>query len=195
MKFIANIVSTSKIDISENFNVVETIDLVIEGLPTLIIGYEYVDALFPDFDITTNRLGPNLYWTYKRLHKRDKFNEDLDFFITTVYREMIKNIVYIYVDPIQYNKSTLTKIHRKIYSIESKVGFIHKNMGYIYGDNMIFGIDFRLLEYMGVDIVKLKSRIKNNCSFFVEDANGYQDILLYLDNQIKYVPFLYSMDF
>lgn len=195
MKFIANIVSAFKVDVADNFNIVETIDKIIHGLPTLIVGYEYVESLYPEFDITTNKLGPNLYWTYRRLHKRDKFNEDLEFFISTVYRELIKNVVYIYVDPIQYNKQTLKKIHKKIYTTPIIIGFFHKNMGYIYGNNIIFGIDFRLLDYMGINVEKLKLKIKNNSSFFVEDVKGYQDIILYLDNQIKYVPFLYSMDF
>ena len=45
MKKIANIVSQNNIDVSELFNVVKTIDEIENGLPTLIIDFDYVNKI------------------------------------------------------------------------------------------------------------------------------------------------------
>jgi hypothetical protein len=39
---------------------------VIHGLPTLIIDYNYVEKNYPNFDIGTNCLSKDLYWTFKK---------------------------------------------------------------------------------------------------------------------------------
>jgi hypothetical protein len=49
-----------------NFNVVKTMGEVIHGLPTLIIDYNYVEKNYPNFDIGTNCLSKDLYWTFKK---------------------------------------------------------------------------------------------------------------------------------
>jgi len=73
MKKIANIVSTQKVDVSEYFNVVESMDEIIHGLPTLIVDYYYIDKHYPNFDIAVSKIQDNLFWTFKRTHKRDKY--------------------------------------------------------------------------------------------------------------------------
>lgn len=197
MKLIANIVSTTSIDVPEEFNVVTTMDKIIHGLPTLIIDYEYVDKNYPDFDITTNKLGPDLYWTFKRTQRRDKFNEDLDFFITKVYLDLVKDVVYFYVDVLQYNKKTIIKILKKIYNITNTISYLNNDMIYHYGEKIIFGIDLKLLKFIGCDIDKIKTKIKRKSSVFLEGAEiliEYKKHIEILDNQVKYVPFFYSLN-
>ncbi len=60
---IANIVSTNILNVNKDFNVVKSMDGIIHGLPTLIIGFDYVNEHYPNFDIFNNELEPNLYWT------------------------------------------------------------------------------------------------------------------------------------
>ena len=64
---IANILSTIKIEAPEDFNIVKSSSDLIDGLPTLIVGYDYVNKNYPDFDITNIELEPNVYWTFKDL--------------------------------------------------------------------------------------------------------------------------------
>jgi hypothetical protein len=45
---------------------VKTMGEVIHGLPTLIIDYNYVEKNYPNFDIGTNCLSKDLYWTFKK---------------------------------------------------------------------------------------------------------------------------------
>ena len=109
---IANIVSRQNVNISQEFNVVDSMDNIIHGLPTLILGFDYVNKHYPDFDVMERKLSDNLYWTVKRTEKRDKYEEDLSWFITKVLTDLISEISYVFVDPIQYNPKTI-KNHLK----------------------------------------------------------------------------------
>ena len=95
---VANIVSTNKISVSDEFNVVTSLDNIIQGLPTLIVGFDVVNKKFPDFNILSKQLGPNLFWTFKRTEKRDKFEEDLTWFMAYAYQEFVKGLKYVFVD-------------------------------------------------------------------------------------------------
>jgi hypothetical protein len=193
---IANIVSTSKVEAPEEFNVVQSVNEIIDGLPTLIIGYEIVDRLYPDFDITNIYLGENKYWTFKRTEKRDKYESDLKWFISKVYADLTNQLIYVFVDPIQYRGKTLIKIVKKIYSLKDPIAFLNEEMLYVYGDGFIFGIDLKLLAFMGVDTGKIKTRINAISSVFLSDVKiliEYKKNIEALENKVRYLPYLYSI--
>jgi hypothetical protein len=193
---IANIVSTSKVEAPEEFNVVQSVNEIIDGLPTLIIGYDIVNNLYPDFDIINISLGENKYWTFKRTEKRDKYESDLKWFISKVYADLTNDLSYVFVDPIQYRRKTLIKIIKKIYSLKDPISFLNEQMLYVYGDTFIFGIDLKLLAFMGVDTDKIKTRIKAISSVFLSDAKiliEYKKNIEALENKVRYLPYLYSI--
>jgi hypothetical protein len=193
---IANIVSTSKVEAPEEFNVVQSVNEIIDGLPTLIIGYEIVDRLYPDFDITNIYIGENKYWTFKRTEKRDKYESDLKWFISKVYADLTNQLIYVFVDPIQYRGKTLIKIVKKIYSLKDPIAFLNEQMLYVYGDGFIFGIDLKLLAFMGVDTGKIKTRINTISSVFLSDIKiliEYKKNIEALENKVRYLPYLYSI--
>lgn len=193
---IANIISKNSINVSQDFNVVESMDKIIHGLPTLIIGVDLTELLYPDFDILDRCIEENMYWTFKKTEKRDNFNQDLDWFITKVYTDLIKKVNYVYIDMIQYKKQTLIKIVRKIYSLKNIVTFIHNDMVYLYGDNIIFGLDLKLAKYMGMNVIKLKDKIKLISTDFLSDSEiliEYKNIVDTLNGKIRIIPYLYSI--
>jgi hypothetical protein len=193
---IANIVSTSNVEAPEEFNVVKSVNEIIDGLPTLIIGYEIVDRLYPNFDITNIYIGENKYWTFKRTEKRDKYESDLKWFISKVYVDLTNQLVYVFVDPIQYRGKTLIKIIKKIYSLKNPISFLNEQMLYVYGDGFIFGIDLKLLSFMGVDTNKIKTRINAISSVFLSDTKiliEYKKNIEALENKVRYLPYLYSI--
>jgi hypothetical protein len=193
---VANIVSNNNINVSEEFNVVKSMDEIIHGLPTLIIGFDYVNKHYPDFNILDIELEPNLYWTVKKTERRDKHAEDLTWFINKVYNDLTKDIKYIFVDPLQYNSKSLWKIIRKIYSIKDLVTFVNGDMLYIYGDKFIFGVDLKLMSYIGVKKDKIKHLMKSKSSVFLEENEiliEYKNYIEELGYQIKFLPYLYSI--
>jgi hypothetical protein len=193
---VANIVSSNNINVSEEFNVVKSMDEIIHGLPTLIIGFDYVNKNYPDFNILDIELELNLYWTVKKTERRDKHVEDLTWFINKVYNDLTKDIKYIFVDPLQYNSKSLWKIIRKIYSIKDLVTFVNGDMLYIYGDKFIFGVDLKLMSYIGIKKDKIKHIIKSKSSVFLEENDiliEYKNYIEELGYQIKFLPYLYSI--
>ena len=128
---VANIVSKTKVSVSNNFNVVNTIDDIINGLPTLIVGYQETKNLFPDFDVTNMKVTNSVYWTPSKIEKRSQFEESIDKFIDLIFLDLVKDIKYIFVDPIQYYNRKLWKILRKIYSLNNPISFKYNKMIYI----------------------------------------------------------------
>jgi hypothetical protein len=70
---IANIVTNNKINVSEDFNVVTSMDDIIHGIPTLIVSFSYVNKHYPDFDVLEMKIQDNLYWTCTPNEGRDKY--------------------------------------------------------------------------------------------------------------------------
>jgi hypothetical protein len=196
MRKIANIVSDNTIDVSEIFNVVKTMDEIQHGLPTLIVGLDLADKLYPDFDITNICLAPNVYWTFKKTQKRDKYAEDLNFFINKVYTDMLKGVTYYFVDLIQNQTKTLKRVIKKIREFKHITTYIHKDMVYLYSDNLIFGIDLKLARYVGMDVDKLISKIKLISTVFLTNDEiliEYKKNLEEMEFQARYIPYLVSI--
>lgn len=195
MKF-ANIVTKTQINVSQDFNVVESMDDIIHGLPTLIIGFDLTDKLFPNYDVGEIKVTDNIYWTTKRTENRDKHNFEFEWFKFFVYHELVKNINYVFVDPIQYKKKSLLKILKKIYNLKNKITYHHKDMMYIYGEGFVFGVDLKLLKYIGLNVDKIKDKIIKLSSVFLRHDDifiEYKNIIEDLENQVRFLPFLYSV--
>jgi hypothetical protein len=195
---LANIVSTSKLSVSTEFNVVKTMADIIHGLPTLIVGYEYVNKHFPEFDITNPCLDSNIYWIFKKSENRDKHSEGLHWFVNKIYSDLTSKTDYIFVDPIQYSVKKLRKIIRKIYSIKNKIAYVYGEMIYIYGENLTFGIDLKLLRYMGINVLKIKAKIKEITDVFLEDEQiliEYKKNVGMLGYQVRDIPYIHSITY
>ena len=193
---LANIVTTNKLQVSDDFNVVKSEKDTISGLPTLLIGYDYVVKHYPDFDIRDRKIKENTYWCFKRNEKRDNYEEILNWFIKKTYEDLTKNTVYISVDPIQYKPKTLVKIIRKIYSLNKPVTYKHGKMVYIYSENFIFGVDLKLAEFIGLNPNKILLKIKHLSDVFLTENEiiiEYKNIIEILDNKVRYLPYLYSI--
>jgi hypothetical protein len=194
---IGNIVSTTKIDVSVDFNVVETLDEIIQGLPTLIVGWDFVKKNYPDYEIIDRRLGDNLYWTFKKTEKRELHEEDIYNFKQITYNHLIKDIKYVFVDPIQQKLRTIKKIIRKIKSCDKTIAYHHDNMIYIYCENVVFGVDLTLLEFIGILPSKITQMIRDYTHVFLNKESifiEYRKRIENLDNQVMYIPFLYSIE-
>jgi hypothetical protein len=193
---VANIVSKNKINVSEDFNVVQSMDEIIHGLPTLIVGFDYMDKHYPDFNILDRKISENLYWTFKKTERRDKHDEDLTWFMVNSYNDLIKDISYVFIDPLQYNTKVLLKILRKINEIKNIVTYVNGDMAYIYGEKYIFGVDLRLLEYVGFKKDKVKRMIKSKSSVFLDQNEILIEYKKYVEDlglKVRYLPYLFSI--
>jgi hypothetical protein len=198
---IANIVSNTKENVSDDFNVVKSLDDIIQGLPTLIIGWEYIKNNYPNYSIIDRKLDNNLFWTFKKTENRELHDEDIYNFSLNVYKNLIKNVKYYFLDFISLKKSNVKKFLYIFYNNKS-ITYRHQqlikniDMAYIYMDNVIYGIDLNLLEYIGFNKNKILDRISKNTKVFLEQNNifiEYKKGIDFLDNQVKYIPYLYTI--
>ena len=198
MNIIGNIVSSKPIEYDKRINTVNSIDNITNNLPTLIIGYTITKDLHPDkIDFLTKKIEEDLFWTFTLQEKRKVHEIDIENFIQYCYENTIKDISYLFVDPIQFNTRTLKKVINKIYSLDKPVSFLYHDYVYIYGECIIFGIDLHLCEFFfGIKKDKIKNKIKSICNGVLLDDNiliEYKDYLGRL-NTTKYIPFLYSLE-
>ena len=194
---LGNIVSQTKINVSDDFNVVKSMDEIIHGLPTLIIGFDIALKHFPDLDVISRKAGENVFWTFKRTEKRDIFEEDIYNFTHLCYYLLVSNVVYYFIDPLTLPKKSIKKILRKIYSFNKPVIYQNNDMVYIYGEKYIFGIDLNLLEFIGLNKEKILLKISKINQVFLGENQifiEYKKRIENLDNQVKFIPYLYSID-
>ena len=193
---IGNIVSTSNVSVSEDFNVVQSLDEIIQGLPTLIVGWDYVKKNYPDYDVTDRKLADNLYWTVKKTEKRDIYEEDLFYFIQNTYNGLVKDIDYYFLDPFSFNRKQLVRLLKKLNTCKS-ISYHHDNMVYIYVEDYILGIDISLMEFIGFKYDKIIDKIKQKSSIFLTKDMifiEYKHRIENFENQVKYLPVLYSIE-
>lgn len=194
--FVANIVTNSNLNIDKYFNVVDSINNIIDGLPTLIIGWDIVKTISPNADFIDKKLSDNIFWTFKKSERRDIFEEDLYNFIEKSYNLIVKNIKYEFIDLIRLDNEETKIIFNRIKNNKS-FSYIYNNMIYIYSDNIIYGFDLNLVKYLDYDVNKVQNKIKSYSTVFLDNTNiiiEYKDIIDMLDNQAKYVPYLYSIE-
>jgi hypothetical protein len=194
---IGNIVSDSPLKVGEEFNIVDSFDDVIEGIPTLIVGHSIVKTKFGEDLNFVDRKVDNIYWTFTKQEHKKYHTPDLNNFIDLCFNTSVENIDYVFVDPIQFTKKTMKKVINKILSLDEPISYLsEKNMLYVFGNNLIFGIDLKLINYIGMDGEKIKCRAKSISKAFLEGNEiliEYKDYLERLNNQPKYIPFLHSI--
>jgi hypothetical protein len=193
---IANIVSEQEINLPNYFNVVNSMDEINHELPTLIIGYYLTERLYPNFDISESKINEDVYWTLKKVEKRDKYEEDLRNFTVHVCLKLVEDITYLFVDPILLNKKSLYKIIKKIKDSEDIITVKNNDMVYMLSDKIIFGVDLKLIKYLGFNIDKLIYKIKSLSNVFLLSDDiliEYKDIIEILNNKILFLPYLYSI--
>lgn len=193
---LGNIISGTKINISDEFNVVGSMDNIIHGLPTLIIGFDIAVKHFPDLDVITRKATNDIFWTFKKNQKREIFEEDLYNFIRFSYKRITDSLRYYFIDPLQLNYKLIKRLLIKLYGLSNPISYQHDNMIYIYGDGIIFGLDLTLLEFINLKIDKIIKKISvksnvflNKNQIFIEYKNKVEN----LDNQVKYIPYLYQL--
>jgi len=194
---IGNIVSDTPLKVGEEFNIVDSLDDVIEGIPTLIVGHSIVKEKFgEDLDFIEREV-EGIHWTFTRQEQKKYHTPDLNKFIDLCFETCVNKIKYIFIDPIQFSKKNMKKVIVKILTIDEPISYVtEKNMLYIFGENLIFGIDLKLISFIGMDADKIKCRAKSISKAFLEGDEiliEYKDYLERLRNQPKYIPFLHSI--
>ena len=193
---IGNIVTLDKIKVDDNFNVVNSFNEVIEGIPTLVVGTNIANDSYGNLNYIDRKIDNLNYWTFSKKEKRGLFEEDLFYFIENSYKNLTNRLEYIFVDVILFDDEKIKKIFDKIESYKDNISFLTDKMLYIYSDKYIFGIDLRQIEYIRGDVDKFIKKVKRFSKDFLSNNEiliEYKNNLGMLEDELKYIPVLYSM--
>ena len=193
---VGNIVTNSKIDI-ENFKVCNKLETIDKNLPTLIIGWENTKKLLGEnVSILHKQIDNFTYWTFSTKERKSEYEIDLDSFISKCYNTFGEHLPYVYLDLLMGKRMVNFRIIRKILSLNNPITYISdSNMVYIYGENIIFGIDLNVVSLFEEKYEKILNKVKNlqnNTLVDLEIFNKCKDLILKLKNKDKYIPYIYE---
>jgi len=191
---IGNIVSSSKIN-EDNFKLFDEIESVDNSLPTLIVGWNKTKEIFGDkISILNKKISDNLYWTFLPTERRVDYDDDIIIFKRVCYDNFGSELSYVYIDPIHDKPQKIKKILKKIYSLSESISyFTDKNMLYILGENIIFGVNLEITEFIGIKTDRILTRViglRNSILIDNEIFNRCKEFIKKLDNNHKLVPYV-----
>lgn len=174
MKFIANILTDKQFINNELYNVVDDKDKLIDGIPTLVIGWGYTKKMYPDASILNWSIDRNVYWTYGKREKRSRYEENIAKFRELAITRFIKSVRYKF-----YNLLTISEIEKEyIISLFIKdngsIVYINYDMVYVLDsdENIVIGFSLRDLDYIGKDRKKIFSMIFKNKNNVIVDIKN-----------------------
>jgi len=98
MKYIANILTDEPFNEGELYNVVRDKGKLIPDIPTLIIGWERTKTEYPDASIIEWKVADNVYWTYGKYERRDKYEVNIKKFQDLSFKKFVESLEYVFYD-------------------------------------------------------------------------------------------------
>ena len=197
MKYIANIITKSKIDVGEYINITNTLDEVDLQIPTLIIGWENVKRFFPQADILNKRITETVSWTYSNREKRQEYEPDLNKFIRDLFINLGSTVKYTFFNILTSKLKRIKDFIKYIQSDLPKVIYLTNKNVYIYNGEQITGFSISDLEYYGIKKEKVINSLKrnvNNKLFFNDNFLTWKLKRIIGDND-RITPLLYSLKY
>ncbi len=196
MNYLANIYTKSKLDIEPFFNVVDDENKLIDGIPTLIIGWDSVKSLYGDINILDKKVKDNIYWTFGKRERRNVMEIDVQKFKKKAMSIMSNNVKYKFFNILTAKNDKKKSFYLLLKDTRYKTIFSFNNMLYIYidGTNTVVSISLRDVEYIGGDIKKIFSTLYNNKFVKVANDNDLKDTnaKLFFKDNIYLIPYIFS---
>jgi hypothetical protein len=191
---IGNII-TDNIFTLERFNVLSKLSDADETLPTLIIGYNKLLEIFPDYKIVynNNKITDLIYWTYSKNEKRNLYQRDLYNFRKLTYNNIFKRFTYFHVDFILLQQKSILKIFNKISNAKQGIICKYDKGFFVLIDRLIFGFNYSNITFSGNDILKMNEMVFEKGNLIPCDISKYDTEINFLDN-IYQIPILTAKD-
>lgn len=185
---IANIYTTSKFE-SELYNITDKKENLIQGVPTLIIGWQNAKKLYPDVDILNWKIDENTYWTFGKRERRNEYEEKLDKFLELSVSMLDKTTVYRFINLLSETNDVKKALLSKISSDSKKAALKYYDMLYITESdyNVVYGISLRDIDYEGKDRNCVLNLIKGNSNIeYIEEneCSVCNDIISIMQNKV-----------
>lgn len=165
MKFIANILTDKPFTNAELYNVVSDKNNLIDGIPTLVIGWEYTKKMFNNASILDWEIDRNTYWTYGKREKRNRYEENLERFRQMSITRFIKSVNYRYSNILIADDDEKKHIFSLLDNDKDVLyAYLSNDMVYLFDniDNSVIGFSLRDIDYLGKDRKRVLSKIYYN---------------------------------
>ena len=166
MKFIANILTNKKFTGNELYNVVNSKELLIPDIPTLVVGWEFTKSLYPDVDITDWAIDDNTYWTFGNREKRSVYEDRIEKFKNIAINSVISSVKYKFIN-ILADKQSAKEFISKVDAESGITSYYYNGIVYVYipSEGVVYGISLRDIDYVG-----------NNPKTFLSQLNGKENV-------------------
>lgn len=139
---------------------------IINSVPTIIIGWNFVKKKFPNQSILNKNINKDLYWTYSLLESEREFKKDcVNFLDNSINNFFDKKLISFDAIIDGSLKDFLSKnINPKIRSFI----YFHRNVCYIHNENKICSISALSLEFIEKDYKSIFTDLINKipCTLF-----------------------------
>ena len=134
MKCIANILTNKPFEDSELYNVTGDLDSLIEGVPTLIVGWEYTKKARPDANILTWEIDKDTYWTFGKRERRNRYEDCVKKFRELAIKRFIDSVKYRYINLLTADEEEKRAYMAMIRGGKTMDVYIYNDMVYVYDD-------------------------------------------------------------
>jgi len=194
---LANILTPYDSWYGREFNVTNDINKLNHELPTLVVGYVKAKDIYPDINILEFKYSDTFFWTYAKEEDRNGYVKGLGKFKEYIRRKFLISTAYKFIDPFELSISQVKDTIRYIMAGPIVTFFPNNRMVYILRGKVIFGIDLEVIKFIGINRNKFLNKIKaikNNTLLNSEIIIEYKDYTNLFGDDIKYIPYLYSID-
>ena len=186
----------SKIDIEPFFNIVDDENKLVDGIPTLIIGWDSVKSLYGDINILDKKVKDNIYWTFGKRERRNVMEVDVQKFKRKAMSITCNNVKYKFFNILTAKNDKKKSFYLLLKDTRHKTIFSFNNMLYIYidGTDTVVSISLRDVDYIGGDVKKIFSTLYNNKFVKVANDNELKDTnaKLFFKDNIYLIPYIFS---
>lgn len=197
MKYIANILTDEPFNEGELYNVVRDKEKLIPGIPTLIIGWERTKAEYPDASIIEWKVADNVYWTYGKYERRDKYEVNVKKFQDLSFKKFVESLEYVFYDVLLTPPERFESFLASLGSDNQKTIYVTGDMMYLYynGTNKVVGLSLRDCDYLNEFTKKriFSSVYNSNTVNLLKNNDEISKEIRYKAKGRAYIlPYLYS---
>ena len=150
MKYIANILTDEPFNEGELYNVVRGKEELVPDIHTLIIGWERTKTEYPDASIIEWKVADNVYWTYGKYERRDKYEVNVKKFQDLSFKKFVESLEYAFYDVLLTPPERFESFLASLGSDNQKTIYVTGDMMYLYynGTNKVVGLSLRDCDYL-----------------------------------------------
>lgn len=169
MLYLGNILTQESFSDNDYLNIVSDKKDLIDGIPTLVIGWDFTVSLYPETSIIDWKIDDNTYWTFGKRERRDRYERDITNFKRLIFDAVEERVKYSFFNILVEDSDTKKDLISRLRDDSKKVALLSGSMVYIYISDIgeCIGISLEQIEYEGRSIKSFLGMLYNNPSINV----------------------------